>query len=81
MGCGERVYGCLCDYGYNGHDCSKKRCAVGDDPLTTTGNLDEIQVLECTCGGTCSGSFYLKFENQETSAIAFDASAAIVEAR
>jgi hypothetical protein len=29
----EKIYGCLCDEGYSGYDCSLSECAVGDDPL------------------------------------------------
>jgi hypothetical protein len=31
----DKVYGCLCDEGYNGYDCSLLECAVGDDPLAS----------------------------------------------
>ena len=29
----EKVYGCLCEPGYSGFDCSLRECSVGDDPL------------------------------------------------
>lgn len=29
----DKIYGCLCDEGYSGYDCSLRECPVGDDPL------------------------------------------------
>lgn len=72
------IYGCYCDRGFTGHDCSQRLCEYGDDPMTTTAEVDEIQVVDCTCAGVCSGSFYLQYEDRVTSAISFDASAATV---
>lgn len=34
------MYGCNCDAGYSGPSCGLRECAVGDDPLTGT---DEVQ--------------------------------------
>ena len=64
----DMIRGCLCDEGYTGYDCSQRECISGDDPLTT-GQVDEVQILECTCQGTCSGSFRLKFRGEWTAAI------------
>eukprot|EP00924_Labyrinthula_sp_SR-Ha-C_P005423 maker-scaffold_1-snap-gene-31.36-mRNA-1 protein AED:0.03 eAED:0.03 QI:0/0/0/1/0/0.5/2/0/763 len=66
----DRIFGCLCDIGYMGHDCSLRSCIKGDDPLTTS-QVDEVQVIECGCGAgeTCSGSFFLKFGRETTTAI------------
>lgn len=41
----DHWFGCLCDEGYTGHDCSLRTCARGDDPLTTSQNND-VQLLE-----------------------------------
>jgi hypothetical protein len=30
----DKIYGCVCDEGFEGHDCSLKSCPKGDDPLT-----------------------------------------------
>ena len=43
----EKIQGCYCDYPAYGYDCSLTQCPTGDDPLTT-GQVNEIQVLECT---------------------------------
>ena len=51
------VYGCHCDEGYEGYDCSLRSCPKGDDPMTY-GQQDEMQLLSCR--GT-EGFFRLKF--------------------
>ena len=28
----DRLFGCLCDDGYQGYDCSQRTCPRGDDP-------------------------------------------------
>lgn len=56
----EKMYGCVCDEGYRGYDCSLRDCPVGDDPLTT-GQFNEVQLLVCTA---TSGSFTLTFYKQ-----------------
>eukprot|EP00753_Platysulcus_tardus_P000084 PLAT10071.2.p1 GENE.PLAT10071.2~~PLAT10071.2.p1 ORF type:complete len:670 (-),score=206.73 PLAT10071.2:72-2081(-) len=73
------VQGCVCDAGWQGYDCSLRACASGDDPQTT-GQLDEIQELTCSCPVTCSGSFTLSFRGRQTAAIQYNANAAAVEA-
>jgi hypothetical protein len=40
------IYGCECDEGFAGFDCSLRLCPTGDDPLTT-GQVNEKQVFEC----------------------------------
>ena len=43
----DMIYGCVCWPGFDGYDCSERVCPLGDDPMTT-GQSDEIQILECT---------------------------------
>ncbi|KAL4093706.1 hypothetical protein PRIC1_011138 [Phytophthora ramorum] len=62
------IYGCKCRKGYHGYDCSLKSCPRGDDPLTT-GQKNEMQIVQCTATG---GSFYL-FYNGQGASIPFDA--------
>jgi hypothetical protein len=37
------IYGCACDAGWDGPDCSQKSCPKGDDPMTT--GVDEVKSL------------------------------------
>jgi hypothetical protein len=74
----EMIYGCVCSEGFTGYDCSQRECPKGDDPLTT-GQVDEVQIIECTCAATCSGSFRLSFMGRLTAEIGHDAPAAIVK--
>ncbi|ETV93621.1 hypothetical protein, variant [Aphanomyces invadans] len=70
----DKVRGCQCDYGFEGYDCSLRKCPVGDDPLTT-GQVAQVQHLSCLCSG-CSGSFVLSFQGFHTANIAPTATAA-----
>jgi hypothetical protein len=66
------ITGCLCDDGYGSYDCLTRTCPTGDDPHTT-GQVDEVQTVTCTCTDTCSGSFVLKFRDKSTANIPWDA--------
>jgi len=66
----EKIYGCVCDFGYSGYDCSLEMCPSGDDPLTSGGN-QETQLLNCNAA---SGHFYLEFEGRHSTTIAITAS-------
>jgi hypothetical protein len=58
----ERVFGCVCDEGWSGPDCTVQLCPQGPDPLTTA--LPEVQSVTCTCGegGDCSsGGFSVSY--------------------
>ena len=61
----KKLYGCVCDFGYSGFDCSLKLCIRGDDPLTMGGE-QETQLLKCTAE---SGSFVLIFEGRHSKQI------------
>lgn len=61
---------CECDEGYHGYDCSIKYCPAGDDPLTT-GQLNEVQFLQCQATG---GTFTLTFLEQTTAAVSASSS-------
>ncbi|KAF0692736.1 Aste57867_16194 [Aphanomyces stellatus] len=64
----NKVRGCKCDYGWQGYDCSLRRCPVGDDPMTT-GQALEVQQLSCLCNG-CSGSIVLSYQGFYTTNLA-----------
>ena len=72
----EKIYGCVCDWGWTGHTCGLRVCPLGDDPMTVS-QVDEQQTV--TCVGT-SGTYWLTFRTFTTDAIAHDASAATVKA-
>ena len=76
---GVAMMGCVCDTGYEGHDCALKSCPTGDDPLTFN-QTDEEQLLDCGCyvGRACAGSFRLRFRGQSTRAIPFNSSAELL---
>lgn len=59
-----KIYGCYCDSGYQGYDCSLRTCPFGDDP-STTGQLDEQQLLTCT-DADLSGTIVLTFRTYST---------------
>lgn len=52
----DMMYGCHCDEGYGGYDCSEKACPTGDDPYT--GGFKEVQLVHCNA---TSGTFKLGF--------------------
>ena len=80
----DMMYGCNCDTGYYGPDCSARYCPRGDDPLTgnsadTTRNPlqhNEVQKISCKAG---SGTFTLSFRQKTTVEIPYNAKAAEIE--
>jgi hypothetical protein len=74
----DKIYGCQCDEGYAGYDCSLRNCPRGDDPLTgkpetvkdpTELQQNERQKIKCLASG---GYFTLTFKKQTTEHINFD---------
>ena len=62
-----RMFGCFCDEGFEGFDCSLRSCPTGDDPKTP-GDF-ETQELFCELD---DGSFTLDFRGETTESIDFD---------
>lgn len=60
----DKIFGCQCDNGFSGFDCSQRMCPRGDDPMTI-GQVDEVQHLNCLCDG-CTGTFVLTFRRRTT---------------
>ena len=73
----DMLYGCVCSPGWRGHDCSLRRCPTGDDPITNTSRLDEIQLIDCRANG---GTFKIKYRDQTTDALSHAATASDIEA-
>ena len=76
----DMVHGCVCDSGWEGSSCSRRSCPKGDDPYTAD-QQEEIQVLECTCGGACEGTFRMSFKGKKTAKIPLNASAEVLKYR
>lgn len=69
----NKILGCVCDAGFEGHDCSRRSCPRGDDPRTT-GQSREVQTISCT--HSVITSFILSFRGSVTAAISSSATAA-----
>ena len=65
----DRIYGCICDEGWTGYDCSERECTYGDDP-NTYGQVNEVQLFECA--GT-AGTLTLSFRQKTTLPIPYNA--------
>jgi hypothetical protein len=73
----DRVYGCVCDHGYEGYDCSLKSCPLGIDPLNYYSAVMEVQTWKCDNGAgspISTGSFTFTFKGHSTIAISADSS-------
>jgi len=57
---------CICDRGYEGFDCSLRRCPHGDDPETSCDDELGADIQSFTCTQTAPGVafFALSFEDQ-----------------
>lgn len=71
----HKLYGCLCDDGFTGYDCSLRKCPTGDDPGTP--GVTEIQSLTCTADG---GNVVLGFGGHWTTLMTYRANAATLKA-
>ena len=76
----DQIFGCACDVGFSGYDCSEMLCPAGDDPITA--GVSEVQLVDCACDvDPCNGTVSLTFRGQTTRPIPHDAGAIIVERR
>ena len=71
----DKLYGCQCDLGYAGYDCSLRVCPYGDDPLTTSATDDEVQLLRCKADASSNGHMVLYFDGKHSSSISVSSSA------
>lgn len=59
---GEKEFGCMCDVGYRGADCSQVECPSGADPLSGAGgngldgDVKLTQATDCSGRGVCDYS-------------------------
>jgi len=80
----NKIFGCVCDHGWEGISCEKRSCPKGDDPLTlSTYGSYEIQYIDCMCESPlyCTGGLYFSFEGQQTPFIPYDASSELIQYR
>ena len=80
----DSVYGCYCDAGWEGPDCTMQTCPHGDNPVTGLGDSPwrikqekEVQVLLCTAS---AGYFTLYFRNYVTVPLLWSSTVAQVSA-
>jgi len=63
----EKVQGCQCDAGWEGHNCNSRVCPKGDDPLTVISESYSIPQRDMTQGLVLSGgsakSFFLRYHD------------------
>ncbi|RLN47569.1 hypothetical protein BBJ29_005932 [Phytophthora kernoviae] len=57
----NKIQACVCDDGFEGHDCERRSCPRGDDPRTT-GQSREVQTISCVY--TAVASFTLSFRGK-----------------
>ena len=74
----DRLFGCVCDEGFGGFDCTEKVCPLGDDPGTCN-QLNELQSFACKYTDDSGGRFALVFREQTTVWLPHNASALMVE--
>uniref|UniRef100_K3W8H4 EGF-like domain-containing protein n=1 Tax=Globisporangium ultimum (strain ATCC 200006 / CBS 805.95 / DAOM BR144) TaxID=431595 RepID=K3W8H4_GLOUD len=70
----EKIMGCKCDPGYEGHNCARRTCPKGDDPLTPN-QYDMVQAIQVDSTVTVEGylTYFDPYGNAfTTGAISFD---------
>ena len=73
----DRIFGCVCDEGYTGYDCSLIECPKGFNSLRGV-LTNEVQIVNCLCQTTCSGSLALQFKDK-VAYVPHDADSALIE--
>lgn len=76
----DSVYGCMCDQGWTGFDCSQRTCPLGNDITLLEANdqrLDEAQTLNCkVLDPSQNPKFALSFRGAETPLLPYSSTAA-----
>ncbi|KAK1942072.1 Tenascin [Phytophthora citrophthora] len=57
----EKIMGCVCDGGFEGHDCSLRTCPKGDDPLT--GSASQNEMVQAIVLDRAGGEGYLTYHD------------------
>jgi hypothetical protein len=56
------IYGCKCDPGFSGADCSQRTCEYAPDPRLDVKPREKVTlVCDCTNADGCAGKFKLRF--------------------
>jgi hypothetical protein len=55
----DTFFGCKCDPGWSGYDCSQRSCGVGADPRLSS-LAHETVLLVCECAPNCAGIMKLR---------------------
>jgi hypothetical protein len=57
----EMFFGCKCEYGFSGVDCSERVCPSGVDPRLSSQNTETVTlVCDCTDIGYCGGKYKMR---------------------
>ena len=54
----DAIQGCVCDTGFDGYDCSRRRCPYGIDPLSS--GTPRRETITLVCGAYYSGTFNME---------------------
>jgi hypothetical protein len=75
----DKIYGCLCDEGWEGPLCNQRSCPKGVDPeIAQDSAIREVQYLECQCS-KCQGGLHLQLDNEVSAFLPFDVTAPVVK--
>lgn len=59
------IFGCQCDFGWSGPDCSERSCPSGPDPRLSSSSREQVKLV-CQCDSECSGRFKLRYKGITT---------------
>jgi hypothetical protein len=72
----DKIYGCICDQGYTGYDCSIRTCIKGHDYFSNFDTyVDEVQAFKCH-QNSGAGTFKIKFRGQTSASVSTATTAA-----
>lgn len=74
----EKIQGCLCDFGWEGYDCSLRSCPKGRDPTLASAPYNKNEVLTLQCQAD-DGYFAILVRGSYTEPIPYDADPALLK--